>query len=137
MHRTISTLEIKLVKSGDISAITELWYNAFNIPQNLKMFPDTPGVRQWWNEAHRKDILHNPHRSKVDRNFPPGMRNPIIRLAIRSSGCLTKSETSSSEKSSSIVGSRTFDKEEQQLGAHPHKQEPLLRQPNHSPIGSA
>jgi hypothetical protein len=62
MHPTISTLEIKLVEPGDISAITELWYNAFNIPQNLKMFPDTPGVRQWWNEAHRQDILHNPHR---------------------------------------------------------------------------
>jgi hypothetical protein len=62
MHPKISTLEIKLVEPGDISAITELWYNAFNIPQNLQMFPDTPGVRQWWNEAHRQDILHNPHR---------------------------------------------------------------------------
>ncbi|GIK06125.1 hypothetical protein Aspvir_001768 [Aspergillus viridinutans] len=61
-HRTITTFEIKLVEPGDIPAITELWYNAFSIPQNLKMFPDTPGVRQWWDEAHRQDILHNPHR---------------------------------------------------------------------------
>lgn len=61
-HPAISTFEIKLVEPDDISAITALWYNAFSIPHNLKMFPDTPGVRQWWNEAHRQDILYNPHR---------------------------------------------------------------------------
>ncbi|GFF36686.1 hypothetical protein IFM51744_03207 [Aspergillus udagawae] len=59
---TISTFEIKFVEPEDIPAITELWYNAFSIPQNLKMFPDTTGVRQWWNETHRQDILHNRHR---------------------------------------------------------------------------
>lgn len=61
-HHTISTLKIKLVEPDDIPTITELWYKAFSIPHNLKMFPDTPGVRQWWDEAHRQDILHNPHR---------------------------------------------------------------------------
>jgi hypothetical protein len=54
--------EIKLVEPEDISAITELWYHVFSIPQNQNMFPDTPGVRQWWDDAHRQDILHNPHR---------------------------------------------------------------------------
>jgi hypothetical protein len=61
-HPTLSTFEIKVVEPEDIPTITELWYNAFSIPQNLKMFPDTPGVRQWWDEAHRQDILHSPQR---------------------------------------------------------------------------
>ncbi|RLL98080.1 hypothetical protein CFD26_106066 [Aspergillus turcosus] len=61
-HPMTSTFEIRLMEPQDVSAITELWYKAFSIPQNLKMFPDTPGVRQWWDEAHRQDILHNPHR---------------------------------------------------------------------------
>ncbi|KAL6228633.1 hypothetical protein BDW75DRAFT_235754 [Aspergillus navahoensis] len=50
-HPTLSTFEIKVVEPEDIPTITELWYNTFSIPQNLKMFPDTPGVRQWWDEV--------------------------------------------------------------------------------------
>lgn len=26
------------------------------------MFPNTPGIRAWWNEANGHDLLHNPHR---------------------------------------------------------------------------
>ncbi|KAF7717713.1 GNAT domain-containing protein [Penicillium ucsense] len=67
------TLMIQPVTVDEIPAITQLWYTAFNIPINLRMFPDTPGVRAWWNEANRHDVLDNPLRKlfKVVDPFTP------------------------------------------------------------------
>lgn len=47
-----SRFKIEPVTLEDIPALTELWYTAFSIKENLQMFPNTPGVRQWWNEAN-------------------------------------------------------------------------------------
>ncbi|KAI2787291.1 hypothetical protein POX_f07654 [Penicillium oxalicum] len=58
-----TSLEIQPVTADDVPAITQLWYTAFGIPLNLRMFPDTPGVRGWWNEANRQDVLSNPRRT--------------------------------------------------------------------------
>lgn len=50
------------VTLNDVPALSQLWYTAFSIPVNLRMFPDTPGVRAWWDEGNRRDLLHNPLR---------------------------------------------------------------------------
>lgn len=49
----------------DVPAITRLWYTAFSIPINLCMFPDTPAVRAWWDEANRRDLVHNLLRKLI------------------------------------------------------------------------
>ena len=56
------SLVIQTVTLNDVPALSQLWYTAFSIPVNLRMFPDTPGVRAWWDEANRRDLLHSPLR---------------------------------------------------------------------------
>jgi hypothetical protein len=58
----MTALVIQPVTINDVPALSELWYTAFSIPVNLRMFPDTPGVRAWWDEANRRDLLYNPLR---------------------------------------------------------------------------
>lgn len=55
-----TTLKLEPVTPDDISDITNLWYAAFGTPEMLRIFPDTPGVRRWWDEANRNDLLHKP-----------------------------------------------------------------------------
>ncbi|KAA8642574.1 GNAT family N-acetyltransferase [Aspergillus tanneri] len=57
----MAPLRLEFITLQDIPAITELYYSAFNIPENLRMFPDTPGLRRWWQHANRRDLLHRPH----------------------------------------------------------------------------
>ncbi|KAJ5640578.1 hypothetical protein N7528_000203 [Penicillium herquei] len=58
----MAPLTLKPVTVADIPSLSELWYTSFSIPVNLRMFPETPGVRDWWDNANRHDLLHNPHR---------------------------------------------------------------------------
>ncbi|KAJ5732628.1 hypothetical protein N7493_004109 [Penicillium malachiteum] len=58
----MAPLTLKPVTVDDIPSLSELWYTSFSIPVNLRMFPKTPGVRDWWDNANRHDLLHNPHR---------------------------------------------------------------------------
>jgi hypothetical protein len=44
----------------DVPKLTRLWYNAFSIPAMLAIWPDTPGVRQWWDEVIRDEMLNKP-----------------------------------------------------------------------------
>jgi hypothetical protein len=44
----------------DIQAITELWFTVFNDPIMSHMMPDTPGVRNWFSETNRTDMLSKP-----------------------------------------------------------------------------
>ncbi|KAH8422427.1 uncharacterized protein LDX57_000181 [Aspergillus melleus] len=55
-----STLKLQPVTLDDIPSLTDLFYDAFGIPENLQMFPDTPGVRKWWTEANRTWLLEKP-----------------------------------------------------------------------------
>ncbi|RAH46594.1 acyl-CoA N-acyltransferase [Aspergillus brunneoviolaceus CBS 621.78] len=55
-----SPLRLEFATIDDLNEITDLWYNAFS-PGMLFLWPDTPGVRQWWNEANRHDMLHKPN----------------------------------------------------------------------------
>lgn len=56
----MSSLHIEPVTLADIPHITELWYTVFSTPEMLRLFPDTPGLRQWWGDANRHDLLHKP-----------------------------------------------------------------------------
>lgn len=60
-----SQFKIEPVTLDDIPTITNLWYTAFSIPENLQMFPDTPGVRKWWDDANRASLLENPNARMV------------------------------------------------------------------------
>ncbi|PWY79353.1 acyl-CoA N-acyltransferase [Aspergillus sclerotioniger CBS 115572] len=44
----------------DVPEIIQLWYTVFSIPAMLELWPDTPGVRWWWESAIRQDMLHRP-----------------------------------------------------------------------------
>ncbi|OOF91859.1 hypothetical protein ASPCADRAFT_9269 [Aspergillus carbonarius ITEM 5010] len=53
-------LKLEFATVDDVPELTQLWYNAFS-PSMLKAWPDTPGVRQWWESANRHDMLNKPH----------------------------------------------------------------------------
>ncbi|PWY81635.1 acyl-CoA N-acyltransferase [Aspergillus sclerotioniger CBS 115572] len=52
-------LKLEFATIDDVPELTQLWYNAFS-PSMLKVWPDTPGVRQWWESANRHDMLNKP-----------------------------------------------------------------------------
>ncbi|OZJ04495.1 hypothetical protein BZG36_02668 [Bifiguratus adelaidae] len=46
----------------DIPDITQVYLQAFGKETlSIRMFPHTPGVRKWWEEANTDELLHNPH----------------------------------------------------------------------------
>ncbi|PWY82006.1 hypothetical protein BO70DRAFT_361997 [Aspergillus heteromorphus CBS 117.55] len=53
-------LRLEFATVEDAPELTRLWYNAFNTPALLAIWPDTPGVRQWWEETMRHDMQHQP-----------------------------------------------------------------------------
>ncbi|RAL03360.1 GNAT family N-acetyltransferase [Aspergillus ibericus CBS 121593] len=42
--------------ADDLPALVDLWYDAFSIPINLRLFPDTAGVRAWLAAYHRASL---------------------------------------------------------------------------------
>ncbi|KAJ5591692.1 uncharacterized protein N7459_002061 [Penicillium hispanicum] len=71
----MAPLTVQPVTPDDVPALSQLWYTAFSIPVNLRMFPNTPGLRTWWDEANRRDLLHNSLRRylKVVDPAAPGL----------------------------------------------------------------
>ncbi|KAF7596798.1 hypothetical protein BBP40_012397 [Aspergillus hancockii] len=61
-HTPQSTLIIEDVVPEDIPKLSDVWFGAFNSPSNQELFPDTPGVHTWWDEANREDLLHKPYQ---------------------------------------------------------------------------
>ncbi|BAE62309.1 hypothetical protein AFCA_004722 [Aspergillus flavus] len=58
-----STLRLREVSPEDIPKISEVWFRAFSTtPHNLELFPDTPAVRTWWNEANYHDLVNKPYQ---------------------------------------------------------------------------
>ncbi|EWC46358.1 hypothetical protein DRE_04301 [Drechslerella stenobrocha 248] len=55
-------LIVDTVAIDDISTIVSIWYKAFCSPDMRRMFPDTPGVRKWWDETIRMDLLEKPQQ---------------------------------------------------------------------------
>ncbi|KAJ5620606.1 acetyltransferase [Penicillium lagena] len=49
----------------DNAALTELWFAAFSDPEMRQVFPDTPGVRKWLEDANGHDMLNKPFQRYV------------------------------------------------------------------------
>lgn len=56
------TLKLTEVTPDDIPRITEVWFRAFGTPHNLELFPDTPAVHTWWNEANYYDLVNKSYQ---------------------------------------------------------------------------
>ncbi|KAF4973201.1 hypothetical protein FSARC_453 [Fusarium sarcochroum] len=56
-------LKLEEATLEDVPVLTEVWFAAFTDPGMRRLWPDTPGVRKWWDDANRDDLLHKPfHR---------------------------------------------------------------------------
>lgn len=52
-----STRALEPLYEEDIPAAVSLWYSAFDSEEMRRLFPDTPGVRKWWHDTIRNDLL--------------------------------------------------------------------------------
>jgi hypothetical protein len=57
---TAITLKIEPATLEDVEKITEVWFSAFTDPSMRRLFPDTPGFRQWLTDANRSDMINKP-----------------------------------------------------------------------------
>ncbi|KAI8299840.1 hypothetical protein K4K59_001933 [Colletotrichum sp. SAR11_240] len=55
-----SNLRLEPATVEDVPALTEIWFAAFTDPELRRLWPDTPGVRKWWDDANHHDILNKP-----------------------------------------------------------------------------
>jgi hypothetical protein len=55
---TSSTLKVEPLTIEDTSNITNPWFAAFTDPQIRRVFPDTPSVRKWLEDANINDITN-------------------------------------------------------------------------------
>ncbi|OQE46325.1 hypothetical protein PENCOP_c001G04652 [Penicillium coprophilum] len=62
---TPSPLVLELATLNDLPVITELWFTVFSDPGMRKLFPDTPGTREWFTEANRIDMLTKPYQKYI------------------------------------------------------------------------
>lgn len=75
-------LKLELATESDIRAISDVWYACFPDPALRKMFPHTPTVQQWWDDANRSDMLHKPEAQYiVVRDVAPEGRDRVVGYA--------------------------------------------------------
>lgn len=55
-----NAFRLEVATLDDIPAITELWFAAFTDPEFRRMWPDTSGVRTWWDDTNRHDMVNKP-----------------------------------------------------------------------------
>lgn len=75
MLQTLTMLVVQPITHADIPVITDLWYDGFRTSGFLELIPDTPGIRQWWNDANLHDLVHKPtarYWKVVDDTMPNG-----------------------------------------------------------------
>lgn len=60
-----SNLVLEPVTIEDVPALTEVWFAAFTAPELRRFWPDTPGVRKWWDDGNRHDIIHKPFQKYI------------------------------------------------------------------------
>ncbi|KAJ5627002.1 hypothetical protein N7528_004429 [Penicillium herquei] len=60
-------LKIEHADAEDSSTLADLWLMAFSDTHSRQLFPDTPGVRKWLEDAISRDILGRPfqHYMKI------------------------------------------------------------------------
>ncbi|KAJ5774882.1 Acyl-CoA N-acyltransferase [Penicillium paradoxum] len=59
---TPNSLVLEPVTIEDLPAITELWFTVFNDPGMTHLMPNTPGIREWFTQANRTDMLTKPYQ---------------------------------------------------------------------------
>ncbi len=62
---TPPALKLELATLEDVPALTDLWFAAFTDPDMRRLWPDTPGVRKWWDDANRNDMLNKPFQRYI------------------------------------------------------------------------
>ncbi|KAK2003093.1 acetyltransferase [Colletotrichum falcatum] len=63
---TSSDLILQPATLEDVPALTEVWFAAFAHDSVItRLWPDTPRVRAWWDEANRGDMLGKPFQRFV------------------------------------------------------------------------
>ncbi|KAJ6108243.1 acetyltransferase [Penicillium sp. IBT 18751x] len=62
---TSSTLKLEPLTIEDNSALTDLWFAAFSDPILRRVFPNTPGVRKWLENANAHDLLNKPYQRYI------------------------------------------------------------------------
>jgi hypothetical protein len=55
-HKAI--LQLDFATPADAREISDVWYECFPEPGIRKMFPKTPSVQQWWDDANTSDMLN-------------------------------------------------------------------------------
>lgn len=56
----MSPLKLDLVTVDDSPSLMDLWFAAFSDPGSRRLFPNTPGVRKWFEDAIYQDLLQRP-----------------------------------------------------------------------------
>ena len=51
-------LKLELATPADLPAIRAVWYECFPDPILMKMFPNTPSVHKWWDDANSFDMAN-------------------------------------------------------------------------------
>ena len=59
------SLQLATVTLEDVPTLTEVWFAAFTDPGLRRLWPDTPNVRKWWDDANRNDILNKPFQHYI------------------------------------------------------------------------
>lgn len=65
-----SPLKLELVRPESSPALMDLWFAAFSDPHSRRLFPNTPGVRKWLEDAIRRDLLRRPFQRYVQMVDP-------------------------------------------------------------------
>lgn len=52
-------LKCELATVDDVPELSSIWYNTFTTGFPRRLFPWTPAVQKWWDDANRHDMLHN------------------------------------------------------------------------------
>ncbi|KAL4799313.1 acetyltransferase [Aspergillus venezuelensis] len=60
-----TTLKLLPVDLTDIPTLTTIWFAAFTDPGLRRLWPDTPGVRSWWDLANRSDLQNKPFQKYI------------------------------------------------------------------------
>ncbi|KAJ5086875.1 hypothetical protein NUU61_008182 [Penicillium alfredii] len=65
MGSVSNSLVLSPATQEDIPAIVDVWFDAFTQPVIGKLFPDTPGMRQWFRDCHTLDMQTKPLQKYV------------------------------------------------------------------------
>ncbi|KAJ5651120.1 acetyltransferase [Penicillium longicatenatum] len=60
-----TSLKLEPLTLEDNAALTNLWFAAFTAPELQMVFPNTPGVRQWLQDANKHDLVNKPFQKYI------------------------------------------------------------------------